>query len=310
MKFLVPLSVNSLGRTDLVGRSVVPLYINPDTFKVTEQKQITNTMTKGGYIIQYWGEQLSTIQVSGTTGSGGIEAINILRDVYRNEIIQFNNILRERSSNQQQEFITAFGSAGNLNRRQQFWSGLVNSFDNLTQNGITNIKTGTQSVIEEIVEVASGVAEQNPTNVDLIPTPGAYATCLILYWHGEKFQGYFTDFNVDESSQSPGHFSYNFSFTVLKRSGTRSNFMPWHRKPVDSNGAPISASLPREGAKIEELSFPVTYTQSRITGYQLNGQDIPPSNSSSITSSFRTNQTGTVDQNNIGINRKNTIKGS
>lgn len=309
LKFLVPLSVNALGRNDLVNRAVVPLYINPESIRITEQKQISETMTKGGYIVQYWGEQLSGIQVSGTTGSGGIEAINILRDVYRNEIIQFNNLLRERAANQQQDFVTAFGSTGNLNRTANFGNGIRDILNDLTQGGTTNIFTGVKSNIEEIVDAAANISEQNPMSVELVPTPGAFATNLILYWHGEKFQGYFKDFNVDEQASSPGHFTYNFSFTVLKRSGVRKNFMPWHRKAADENGKPTSASLPREGPMPEELSFPVSSTQINITGYQQNTRDPNITKNYSVTSDFTTDQASQNEANNIGISRRGTIRG-
>jgi hypothetical protein len=310
MKFLIPLSVSALGRNDLVGRAAIPLYINPESFKITEQKQVTNNMTKGGYIIQYWGEQLSTIQVSGTTGSGGIEAINILRDIYRNEIIQFNNILRERAANQQQDFVTAFGTIGNLNRSANFGNGLLDIFDDLTQGGTTGIATGLKSNIDNIIDAASGIADQNPISLELVPTTGAFATCLILYWHGEKFQGYFTNFDVDEMATSPGHFSYNFSFTILKRSGSRTNFMPWHRKSKDSNGNPVPASLPKEGPRPDELSFPATYTQVNVTGYQPNPRDPNISKGFSTTSTFNTGQASENDANNVGTNRRGIFRGN
>lgn len=310
MKFLVPVTINSLGRSGIGNRAVVPFYINPETFRIQESKQIADTMTKGGYMIQYWGEKLTTIQASGTTGSGGIEAIHILRDVYRNEIIQFNNILRERSANQQQDYITAFGSVGNRNRTANFGNGIRDIIDDLTQNAFSNIARGTSSIIEDIANSVKDFTSSNPTYVELVPTIGAFATNIFLYWQGETFQGYFTGFDYDENANSPGLFSYNFSFTITKRSGKRNNFMPWHRKPVDANGTPVSASMPREGAKPEELSFPITSNQLQITGYQPNPQDSTQSNSFSVTSTFDSNQSSQNDTNNVGVSRRGIIRGN
>ncbi len=61
------------------------LYINPTSFSIKESKLVRSDLTKGGYVVQYFGEQLQVIDVSGTTGSSGVEGINILRDIYRHE---------------------------------------------------------------------------------------------------------------------------------------------------------------------------------------------------------------------------------
>ena len=69
MKLLLTLTIESLGRTDLTGRAIVPFYLNPQTFNINDNKIISETLTKGGYAVHYWGEQLGEIQASGTTGS-------------------------------------------------------------------------------------------------------------------------------------------------------------------------------------------------------------------------------------------------
>jgi hypothetical protein len=307
MKFLIPVSVEALGRNDLVGRAIVPVYINPQTFKIAEKKLINSTLTKGGYSVQYWGEELATINASGTTGSSGIEGINILRLIYRNEINVFNKLLRERAENSQQDFVTAFGTVGNLRRGAAFGESIRSVLDEVTAGGATNFLDGIKSNIEEIADAARDITEANPTSVELIPTLGGFATSIILYFHGEKFQGYFTNFDYDEKADSPGLFDYNFSFTVLKRSGVRTNFMPWHRKPYDLTGSPVPASLPKEGAREDELNFrpelSFDLTQSSINNTNINGTN-------SITSTFKREQTTPADANNVGISRRNSVKGS
>jgi len=309
MKFLLPLNVRALGRDDLVGRAIVPFYINPQSFNIQENKIINSTLTKGGYSIQYWGEELTTISVGGTTGSGGIEAVNILRAIYRNEINVFNDILKQRAENMQQEYITAFGSNESLNRTASFGGGVRAALDDLTSGGFSNFTSGAKSAIEEIVDAATGISDSNPTNVELVPSLGAFATSLILYWQGEKFQGYIKDFKVDENAATPGNFDYSFSFTVVKRSGVRKNFAAWHRNPYDSAGNPVSASIPKEGARLDELTFP-TRTQIDILGSQINTRDSSLTNNYSITSKFRPDQNSQNDRNNVGINRNQKVRGS
>lgn len=307
MKFLVPLSVNALGRNDLVGRAIVPFYINPETFKINEKKMISSTLTKGGYSVQYWGEELSTISAGGTTGSGGIEAINILRKIYRNEIHVFNDLLRIRAENSQDDFITAFGTVGNLNRNVTAGQGVGLVIDDILMGSISGFKEGFKSSIEEIADAANEFASANPMSVELVPTLGAFATSVILYFQGEKFQGYFTDFSYDENAAEPGLFTYSFSFTILKRSGVRKNFMPWHRNPLDATGTPVPASLPKEGARVDELSFE---SQAQITGYQVNPRNPDLTSTRSVTSTIRESQSGTNSLNNVGVSRRNAVKGS
>lgn len=303
MKFLVPLTVESLGRNDLTGRAIVPFYISPQSFDIQDNKIISETLTKGGYAVQYWGEQLGEIQASGTTGSGGIEAINILRAVYRNEIIQFNKILLERAKVLDQTAREALQDSSTAG----IGSGIVAILDEITQDGFSGIIDGTKSVIEEITQAAKGISDSNPNSVQLIPTIGAFATSMILYFQGEKFTGYFKNFKSSENADSAGLFNYQFTFTIIKRSGTRTNFMPWHRKPTDASRIARSASLPLEGVREDELTFQTSRqtfstTQQSITG-NLNLTN-------SITTSFPENQQSTeVDINKVNINRSSFLKG-
>lgn len=63
----------------------IQMYINPQNISINSIKDISETRTKGGYIIQYWGEKFDEAQISGTTGSSGVEGLNALKDVYRSE---------------------------------------------------------------------------------------------------------------------------------------------------------------------------------------------------------------------------------
>jgi hypothetical protein len=312
MKFLVPVSAESLGRNDVLGRSVIPLYINPTTIRITNSKLMNESNTKGGYIVQYWGEQYTNISVTGQVGSGGIEAINILRDVYRNEIIQFTNILRNRAANNSQEFISAFEgrTIGNGVSLNNFLSDTTSVLDSFTGGGASDILNGVSSIIEQVTDAAAGIVNNNPAAIELSPTLGAYATSVIMYWHGERYQGIFKDFNFDEGAETTGNFTYTFTFHAFKRSGSRSNFMPWHRNPYDANNEPRSASMPVEGPREDELTFPVSESYRRQDS-QANSNDSGVSSSQSITSRFSNTQESTnLEINNVGISRNRFTRGS
>jgi hypothetical protein len=64
---------------------VVRMYVNPSAITYYYKKLIIKDRTKGGYTLQYWGEDLDNLNISGTTGGAGIEGINILYEIYRAE---------------------------------------------------------------------------------------------------------------------------------------------------------------------------------------------------------------------------------
>jgi len=71
----------------------IEMYINPNNLQTQDRKLQNTTRTKGGYVLQYWGEELTTVSIAGNTGDGGIEALNVLRDIYRSEQIALAKFL-------------------------------------------------------------------------------------------------------------------------------------------------------------------------------------------------------------------------
>ena len=50
-----------------------------------------------------------------------------------------------------------------------------------------------------------------------------------LYWSGEVYRGFFTDFNVTEAANDIGFFNYDITFLATQKRGMRQNFFAWHR---------------------------------------------------------------------------------
>lgn len=71
----------------------IEMYINPTNLDFAERKLITETRTKGGFILQYWGSELPKLSLKGSTGDGGIEALQVLHDIYHSEQIAMVNFL-------------------------------------------------------------------------------------------------------------------------------------------------------------------------------------------------------------------------
>jgi len=292
MKFIIPISVFGIKSETLAGRRVIPCYISPSEFSIDEKKLITETFTKGGYLVEYWGEQLPVISARGTTGSGGPEAIEILRGVYRNEQNQMQQLLIERARQAADDVGTTLNDTGAATAQ----AGVVSALDSLFGNGFSEIIDGTKSVIDELTSIFDDSPEEVPNPVTLIPSTGAFAVSVDLYMQGFKYRGYFEDFRVTENGDSPGLFDYNFSFKVLRRVGRRANFMPWHRNPYDSTGAPTEASIPIEGSRLDELSF--------ASNAETSGSIIATNGLSTFTNSENDIP---VDANNVGVSRFNEV---
>ena len=97
------MATESLGKRNLIlfelphlgNQQYIEMYINPQNIQIASRKHITETRTKGGFIMQYWGEDFDTINIQGTTGAAGVEGINVLRDVYRSEQLALMNLISQ-----------------------------------------------------------------------------------------------------------------------------------------------------------------------------------------------------------------------
>lgn len=187
--------------------SAVQMYINPENFVVRESKQITETRTKGGFVIQYWGENLTKITLSGTTGSSGIRGINVLRDIYRSENSGFELIAAQMVADVEE-----------------------------VQNAVSTSDLSLGLALED------RALELQKRNFLLRPSLASMAVNILLFYQGVQYKGFFNDFTVTESVAKLGLFDYAISFTSVETRGQRQNFMGWHKEPManDIPGALIN----------------------------------------------------------------------
>ena len=206
----------------------IQMYINPQQIKIVSSKIIQNVRTKGGFVIQYGGENLDQIIIGGTTASAGMEGINILQAIYRSEQLAFEGIavaLEEQLSNVQLDqaigsVITAAGDSG---------SAAGNSF------------LFGQNVLQITSQLFNGLNRPRPTLASL-------ASNIDMFFQGILYRGYFKSFSVTESAQKPGWFDYDIEFTAYARQGSRHNFMPWHKQPE----GPASSSNPYSFTELDQ----------------------------------------------------------
>jgi hypothetical protein len=154
--------------------------------------------------------------MSGTTGSSGVEGINVLYDIYRNEQVAFDPIA------------LASEAARDLASTQS-----INPLDPIGKI----VGVGVNSLFDQVNSVIK------TGNVDPVlprPTLASIAFQTELYWSGWVFRGYFTSMSVNESADNVGLFDYNLEFVVTQKRGLRLNFLPHHRSAVNgpSNSDP------------------------------------------------------------------------
>jgi len=216
------------------GMGFVDMYINPQSMDIQEKKIIQKQRTKGGYVIQYWGEELMSIKIAGSTGASGIEGINILRKVYRAEQDSFQQIAQTLSDR-----VNAFTSSGNI--ANVVAQGAGAAAGDLAGNIGGGLMTGLFG---------------GGSSPSLLPTLGSLAVSVELFYQGWVFKGFFEDLSVNESvSNGPGVFNYSLTFTVLDRRGTRSNFIDWHRSPASLDASGNPTGYRKSDAKTTPLSF-------------------------------------------------------
>lgn len=190
---------------------IVQMYINPQNITYNYSKAIENQRTKGGFVIQYWGENLTILNITGTTGSSGIEGINVLHDIYRNEQLAFDPY-------------ALFQAAALQEQARQ-----ANAFDlGLDVFGASSFESGAFNFAESLFGSAQEEIGQNTQG----PTLASLATQVEMYWSGEVYRGYFNNFIITERADNLGMFEYSIQFTVTQKRGFRSNFLAWHRSPV------------------------------------------------------------------------------
>ncbi len=186
----------------------IQMYINPQQLVIQHSKIIQTQRTKGGFVIQYGGENLDEISISGHTGSSGMEGINILYSIYRSEQFGFE----ASAIALEQELATTEVS--------QTVGGLT--------NGLNSIVPGLSGAVSNVAQVFSASQPR--------PTLASLASSVEMFYQGLLYRGFFQSFEVTEEANKPGWFNYQIKFTAFARQGVRRNFMPWHRQPVGPAG--------------------------------------------------------------------------
>ena len=193
---------------------IVRMYVNPSSISYVHKKLITKDRTKGGYTLQYWGEELSQLNIVGTTGGAGVEGINVLYEIYRAEQYAFDATglsLAANSANQPNLLSSILGTGGNT-------SSLL--------GGTTNGVTGALGSLLGSAGANLGLVANS------INSLAQLAFTVEMYYNGWVYRGFFENMTINERADN-FLLEYNMTFTVTQRRGYRMNYFPWSKSAID-----------------------------------------------------------------------------
>lgn len=195
----------------------VRMFINPQNIAYNHSKLITKDRTKGGYTLQYWGEQLTTLNIQGTTGSSGVEGINALHEVYRSEQYAFDAIGLTLAGNN-----AAADVSNNLNQ------GIGGGLGQVIGNSNLQNSSSTSGLLGGILGLDS---PNNMLSVRNIPSLASLAFSVEMYYNGWVFRGFFESMTMTERADN-FLWDYTLTFTVTQKRGYRTNYFPWSNSPA------------------------------------------------------------------------------
>jgi hypothetical protein len=203
---------------------IVKMYVNPENITYQHKKILTKDRTKGGYTLQYWGEDLTQLHLTGTTGSSGVEGINVLYEIYRAEQLAFDTVGQALIDN------SAANGAG-----AQILGGVSAAIGAATGSAVAGGLGGSVGGVLGAglalgVFGASTFSSQAPRNITSLAT---MAFGVEMYYLGWVYRGFFEDMTVDEGSDHLGTMRYTITFTTTQRRGYRLNNLPWQRGAID-----------------------------------------------------------------------------
>lgn len=194
----------------------VQMFVNPQNITYKHSKNITKERTKGGFTLQYWGEDLDVLTIAGTTGSSGIEGINMLYEIYRAEQYSFDTVAFTLAANN--------ASADVANNLSVGIGGALGQ----AVGSITATASGGVGLLGGMLGLSSPVNTLSARN---IPSLASLAFAVEMYYNGWVYRGYFTDMTVGEHADN-FLLDYQMTFVATQRRGYRTNYFPWSESPT------------------------------------------------------------------------------
>lgn len=193
---------------------MVRMYVNPNSISYNHKKLISKDKTKGGYTLQYWGEELSQLNISGTTGGAGIEGINVLYEIYRAEQYAFDGTGLSLAANNASQPNLLNSLLGNSGDSQSLLGGIVGGVSGSVSSLLGMDSPNTALVANSINSLAQ------------------LAFTVEMYYNGWVYRGFFESMTINEKADN-FLLEYNMIFNVTQRRGYRLNYFPWSKSATD-----------------------------------------------------------------------------
>lgn len=203
---------------------IVKMYVNPSRIQTSHKKLISRDRTKGGFTLQYWGEDLDVLSISGTTGGAGVEGINVLYEIYRAEQYAFDSVgltlaANNASADIANNLVTGIGGA---------LGGFINGLFGGDANSASAAALG-GSLLGGVLGLDS---PNNTLSAKNVPSLAQLAFTVEMYYNGLVYRGFFENMNVTESADN-FLMQYDINFVVTQRRGYRVNRFPWEKSAKD-----------------------------------------------------------------------------
>lgn len=194
----------------------VRMFINPQNITYNHKKLISKERTKGGFTLQYWGEDLSTLNISGTTGSSGVEGINMLYEIYRAEQYAFDAV-----------GLTLAGNNASADVANNLVQGIGGALGQAIGGNSQTAAAGGAGLLGGILGLDS---PNNNLSARNLPSLASLAFGVEMYYNGWVYRGFFESMTVNERADN-FLLDYQMVFTVTQRRGYRTNYFPWSNSP-------------------------------------------------------------------------------
>lgn len=195
----------------------VRMFVNPQNISYVHKKLINKDRTKGGYTLQYWGEELDQINISGTTGSSGIEGINMLYEIYRAEQYAFDAVGLTLAANN-----AAADVANNLVQ------GIGGALGQAIGGPSLTAAASGAGLLGGILGLDS---PNNNLSARNVPSLASLAFAVEMYYNGWVYRGFFDNMTITERADN-FLIDYQMTFMATQRRGYRTNYFPWSNTPA------------------------------------------------------------------------------
>jgi len=174
---------------------MMTFLINPSTMTSSFSKKVNTSFSRGGYIVEEWGENLDVLNLSGSIGGyyvlkSDLGDITGLSRYDRNRSISFRNLM---------ELFLIYRNNGAI-----FQNTIVSSDDNTTNKLIES-------------NIYSPVSKRVPASVRSIKNKIVSLGDVYLQYDQTIYYGSYDNFSIIEDASKPFNLSFSFSFTVLRR---------------------------------------------------------------------------------------------